>query len=82
MVKVKVVKVLGPFEVRPEPEAEPVKVWTVQFTYGATTETGSWQREGSVDVLDPLTEKKVKGAIKTLLVAAKPHPLDRTEFEV
>ena len=79
--KVKIMKVLGPFEVRPEPEAKPVKVWTVHFTYGATTETGSWQREGTIEIIDPLTEKKVKDAVKAILEAAKPHPFDGTEFE-
>ena len=82
MVKVKIMKVLGPFEVRPTPEAEPVKVWTISFIYGEATETESWQKEASVDVLDPLTKGKVMDAIKTLLVAAKPHPLDGIEFEV
>ena len=82
MVKVKITKVLGPFEVRPTPEAEPVKVWTVHFTYGISTETESWQREGTVDILDPITKKKVQDAIKALLEAAEPHPFDGTEFEV
>lgn len=79
--KVKIEKVLGPFEVRPTPEAEPVKLWTIRFTYGEASETATWQREGSVDVLDPLTKTKVMDAIKALLVAAAPHPLDGTEFE-
>jgi len=81
MVKVRIEKVLGPFEVKPSPEAEPVKVWSIRFIYGGATKEGSWQREGQVDVLDPLTKAKVMDAIKALLVAAAPHPLDGTEFE-
>ena len=82
MVKIKIEKVLGPFEVTQEPEAKPVKVWTIQFVYGETTETESWQREGTVEVLEPLTKQKVIDAVKAIMKAAEPHPLDRMEFEV
>ena len=80
--EVKIMKVLGPFEVRETAEAEPVKVWTVHFSYGKSTETESWQREGQVEVLEPITKQKVIDAIKAFMKAAEPHPLDRMEFEV
>ena len=79
--KVKIVKVLGPFEMTREGEAKPVKVWTIHFIYGETGETESWQREGGVEVLAPISPAKVKAAIKAALTAAKPNPLDGMEFE-
>ena len=82
MVKVKVIKVIGPLEVVPEPEGKPVKLWNVVFTYGETTESGVWQREGTVEVIDPITMQKVIDAVKAVLKAAKPHPFDGVEFEV
>ena len=82
MVNIKIVKVLGPFEMTREGEAKPVKVWTVHFIYGETSETESWQREGQVEVLEPITKQKVIDAIKAIMKAAAPHPLDRVEFEV
>ena len=82
MVNVKIVKVLGPFEMTREGKTEPVKVWTVNFIYGETSKTESWQREGEVEVLDPISPAKVKAAIKAALTAAKPHPLNGMEFAV
>lgn len=80
--RVKILKVSGPFPTVMKGGEPPVDVWAVRFIYGGADEQGGWQCEDLVNITGELTITKVKDAVKALLEAEKPHPMDGTEFEV
>jgi len=80
--KVSILKVSGPFLTVQEPDKPPVDVWTVRFVVEEAKEGSVSQREGVLNVIGKLDKAKVQAAIKALLEAEKPHPLDGESFEV